>query len=89
MDSLKPLAIILGIIGVFIGITVIGSMVDRRNAVKTYNNGIHKDCGGKWELYSASKRISGIIVYHYKCSKCEEKFNTEVGNLKTNKPNKE
>ena len=89
MEILKPLAIIFGIIGLLAAIVIVGTTIEKRQAIEIYNNGIHKDCGGKWKLYSASKRINHPTVYHYNCSKCEEKFETEFGNLKTDKTDKE
>lgn len=41
--------------------------IDEQTNISLYNNGIHEEDGGKWELVSVHKGN----VYYYCCDKCE------------------
>lgn len=58
----------LGVMALFI----YGSQVE----MDTFNNGIHLDCGGTWELWDVEKsgKYGQITSYIYKCDKCEKVF---------------
>lgn len=41
--------------------------------VKKWNNG-QCNCGSSWNFIEMDKNISGIIIRHYSCSKCENQI---------------
>ena len=64
--ELKVDLMILGICIVLIFILNIYASISSAN---TYNNGIHKDCGGHWVYENAvGHRFSTNFIYH--CDKC-------------------
>ena len=64
--ELKVDLMILGICIVLIFILNIYASI---SSVNTYNNGIHKDCGGHWVYENAvGHRFSTNFIYH--CDKC-------------------
>lgn len=68
------LVILLGII-FGIGIMVL-FMHGSQTEMDTFNNGIHLDCGGAWELWDVEKsgKFGQITSYIYKCDECEKVF---------------
>lgn len=79
---MKPIVVLGLFLALLLAVAVVGLNLEKNWAIKTYNNGIHGNCGGRWELYSASRNMNCPTRYHYKCLKCGEKFETEYGRLK-------
>ena len=79
---MKPIVVLGLLYALLLAVAIVGSILERNWAIKTYNNGIHGNCGGKWELYSASRGRNCPTKYYYKCLKCGENFETECGELK-------
>ena len=38
---------------------------------KIYNNGVHTDCGGHWELFDIERTKSSTNFYYYQCDECD------------------
>ena len=78
---MKAFMVFIGIIAVFAAILVVSLNVEKCNAIRDYNGGFHRECGGKWDLYSAAHVWNSGTVYYYKCRKCGGKFSTRFADL--------
>lgn len=38
---------------------------------KIYNDGVHIDCGGHWELFDIERTKSSTNFYYYQCDECD------------------
>jgi len=77
MDDLKAMLKLLLIIGVIFGIFFCGLYIEKCEDEKIWNGGIHAECGGNWKVFSATHVRNQGTLYHYKCEKCEEIFESQ------------
>ena len=78
---MKPIFVLMGIIVFLVLFVIFMAKMEFKEAMEIYNDGIHKNCGGKWDLYSTDYIRNRGTVYHYKCLKCGKKFGTEYARL--------
>ena len=81
---MKGLVIFLCIVSACLAFTIFMAKREIRQAIAEYNGGIHRECGGTWELYSATYIKNHGTMYHYKCLKCGGKFASNYSGLKPN-----
>ena len=77
MDDLKAILKIGIGIAIFFGIFFFGLIMETKEDNRIWNDGIHAECGGKWKVFSATHVRNQGTVYHYKCDKCEEIFESQ------------
>ena len=75
-EVIKAIMIACLVIGVPVGIAIVGGIIEKRNDLRTWNGGKHRNCTGNWVLFSASHHRNLGTIYYYKCSKCDKVFET-------------
>jgi hypothetical protein len=77
MEYWKAVGKLVAIIGFIFGLLFVGLYLEKREDSKIWNDGIHRDCGGKWKVFAATHIRNAGTVYHYKCEKCENVFESQ------------
>ncbi len=52
---------------------LIGGVLTLETAIEDniWNDGIHTECGGNWELFDIERTKGGHDLFYYKCDKCD------------------
>lgn len=66
------------ILALAVGFGISGAFtLDMRASDKVWNNGVHADCNGHWEIFDIERTTMGNELYYYQCDSCKKVIESE------------